>query len=943
MASAWIRRPGVVCALGVLLAGLVVYSMTLAPTLCFWDCGEFISTAHTLGVPHQPGTPLHVILGRCFDILLGWLLSTAVACNFMSAVFGALGVMMTYLVIADIARRADPDSGWLAHVGGLVGALFLLFSDTYWNNSIETEVYGLAGFMVALLTWLGLRWYDVRDSKQGVGILYLVFYLLALGVGFHLGELLVYPGIFLLVVLARQSKVAFFDLLLASGILALFLLSTMMKNDVLLIAMLVIYVVIVVLRAMGGRRFALISAGLFVLGISVHLYLLVRARHNPDINMSQPDTLGALMSVLRREQYPPINPFHRQAPLLWQFRYYYDFLVRQFWFLGDGTGLLARLSTFLGPIFLGLLGIIHGVRRARPWIWMIVAGYLINGEILTLYLNFTDHEVRERDYFYGTAFMFFAMFIGIGAAALLRYAAGPEAKTAPAAAPATAIRAGRATPAPAHAPAAASAPAPAPVAPIKASRLAWAGAGLLLLIAALPALLPRPNNQKWFEHDRSRNWIPREYGWNMLAGLDKNAILFTNGDNDTYPLWYLQEVEHFRTDVTILNLSLVNLNWYVKQWRHRDPDLPLKYTDQQIDQLEAHIYQDPKTGETQVVYVKDYIVHDVVTANHERPNPRPVFFAVTIPEENMQLYVPFLKMEGLAFRLVDQRQPSDRPGEDAERMLENMFGIYDYRATLTGDTPKRWKDFRTMAGVPPEVGPVPQPLPPGTALPADALARVDYTRLLPDFGANRTDVFRDRNQSNLLQNYPAALSRGGMAFLTRAEGTAEADTATYDHLIDHAFAASDLGARFDPAFPYIRDMQPLLLIQKGRVAEALSYLQSLHGRLGPADEEECLFQALNALASTGRRQQAVDFLEKRIAADPRDRVGYAVLFDLQFARGDTEASRATMERWRQASGQEDPQMARALEQARAGRPQPAAPGAPPVLQGSPPAPPGGAQ
>ena len=101
---------------------------TLGPTTAFWDCGEFITTSHIVGVPHQPGTPLYVLVGRVFDIVF-WAartspqpaMRTAWAVNFMSAFFSALAVMFVYLIIWELARRADPDAGWLAHVGGVVG------------------------------------------------------------------------------------------------------------------------------------------------------------------------------------------------------------------------------------------------------------------------------------------------------------------------------------------------------------------------------------------------------------------------------------------------------------------------------------------------------------------------------------------------------------------------------------------------------------------------------------------------------------------------------------------------------------------------------------------------------------------------------------------------------------------------------------------------------
>ncbi len=542
-------------------------------------------------------------------------------------------------------------------------------------------------------------------------------------------------------VASRDRRLSLPDLVIASAGLAIFLLSTMLKSSGPLLLLLVVYTVLVAARALAGRRFALIGSGLFVLGLSVHLYMLIRAGQHPAINQSQPDNFSTLMSVLRREQYPPIDPFRRQAPLWsWQFPYYYDFLLRQFSFLGDGRGALARIGIFIGPIFLGLLGIFHGLRRARPWIWMLLVGYLINADGLTLYLNFSNHEVRERDYFYSTGFMFAAMLIGLGAAALLRYAAGPEGKSA------QQLSAGKR------------------VAAVRAGLLAKIAAGLLIVIAALPLLVP--GHPKWVQHDRSRNSIPREYAWNMLAGLDRNAILFTNGDNDTFPIWYLQEVEKYRRDVTVLNLSLVNLPWYVKQMRQRDPDLPLSYTDQQIDQLEARIYENPSTGEQQIVYVRDYIVHDVLTANRKRPAPRPAFFAVTIPQENMDLYFPYLKMEGLAFRLMPDKQPGGEPGVDGERTLQNLLGVYDYRALLTGDSAARRRQFAAMVGAAPAAREAGAPV----RLAGVAEARVDLEPLVGLLGDKRRDVWRDQNTTNLLGNYPAAAVRAGYDYLLAGAG-----------------------------------------------------------------------------------------------------------------------------------------------------------------------------
>ncbi len=166
MTHKWFRRPQVLIALGVFVVSLSVYVRTLAPTISFWDCGEFITCSHIVGIPHQPGTPLYVLVGRVFDIIFGSsgldtpAMRTAWAVNFMSAVFSALAIALVYLIALDISRRADPDSGWLGHAGGVIGALFLLLSETFWNNAVEAEVYGLSAFVTALLTWLALKWYD---------------------------------------------------------------------------------------------------------------------------------------------------------------------------------------------------------------------------------------------------------------------------------------------------------------------------------------------------------------------------------------------------------------------------------------------------------------------------------------------------------------------------------------------------------------------------------------------------------------------------------------------------------------------------------------------------------------------------------------------------------------------------------------------------------------
>ena len=876
-AARWFRKPTPLISLGVFLLALTVYGLTLPSTLCFWDCGEYITTSHILGIPHQPGTPLYVLVGRCFDILLSPLMNTALAVNFMSAFFSALAVMFIYLIIRDIGRRADPDAAWLPHAGGLVGALFLLFSETYWNNAIEAEVYGLAAFMISGLTWLALRWYDISQTKQSHRLLYLVIYLLGLGVGFHLGTLLVYPGIFVLILLTGQRRLEILDLMGLSFGLGLFLLSTMINDSFVLTGGLVVLLALALVRSFSGRHFLLISSGVFLLGLSVHLFMMIRAGLDPAINQSQPDTFATLMSVLRREQYPPIDPMVRKADLWWQIQYYYNYLLDQFTFLDLGSVQANRLAVIFGPVFLGLLGIIHSVWRARPWAWMLLVNYLINADILNFYLNFSDHEVRERDYFFFAGFLFYAVFIGLGASALLRYLAGPLGRSL------RQLGAGQAPPA------------------IRVKTGVAVVAGLLILLPALPLA---PGHAKWFTHDRTENAVAREYAWNLMAGLDPDAIIFTNGDNDTFPLWYLQEVENFRRDVTVVNLALINLPWYIKQLKRTDPPLPCSYTDQAVEQMRAIRYEDPDTGRQETIYVKDYMVHNII---EQSMGQRPVFFAVTIPQENMHRYFDMLQMEGLAYRFTGKRNESGMPSVDSERMIANLFGLYQYGASLDGDDERRHEAFEQLNDID-----ITGEGHDSRQLLGEREWRLDGLSEL--IGPHREDVFFDQNAENLIGNYPAGLIRAGYDFLIAAESTPAEDDDTYHQLLAKSEAAFHLAAAFDPTFPMLTDLYPMVLITRGKADVAAQHMLRIHGRIPPEDEQTTVTQVLNSMMRYREYEAAGTWLKGVIGMEPDSPHAYRNLFDVYRLSGDVLGCREVITDWIARFGTPDPDMERLLQE-----------------------------
>ncbi len=898
MNEKWYRRPQVLIAAGVFVLTLAVYMITLNPTTPFWDAGEFITTSHIVGVPHQPGTPLYVLMGRVFDIIFGQAdittasMGTAWAVNFMSALFSALAVMFVYLIIWELARRSDPDSGPLAHIGGVVGAFFLAFSETYWNNAIEAEVYGLSAFMMACLSWLAIRWYDSRDKEGANQLLLLMVYLLGLGVGFHLGSILVYPGIFLLVVFAGKRQLPLWDLLLMSAGLLIFLISTMQPADWLLALLLVSYLVVVAMRSVQGHHFVLIGSLLFFVGLTVHLMMMVRAGASPEpyINQTDPDTFEALMTVVRREQYPPIKTFPRQAPILWQFGYYYNYLFKQFYFLGDGIGTLTKISTVVGPIFLALVGLFQGLRRIKPLIFVPLVGYLINGEFLTLYLNFTNHEVRDRDYFYFAAFLFFAVFIGLGAAALLRYAVGGEGESAD-----QAEAAGRNW--------------RRDIPRVKPAPLALVVGGVLVVMSLLPIT---PGHAKFFEHDNSQNYIAYEYAWNILAGLDENAIVFTNGDNDTFPIWYLQQVEKFRTDVRVVNLSLINLPWYIKQLKHAPVNpLTMKRTDAEIDKLRHRIFEDPKTGERQFIMVKDYVVHDIITTNHSQVG-LPVFFAVTIPQENMARYFPKLQMEGMAYRLMTTAGPENMPVTDSQKVLENLLGVYRLGALLDGDTEARQRRYQALAGLASDSGE--QVL----GRKGQSLSAADLDTLADMLGKQRTDVYRNRNASHLLGNYPAALSRAGYEAYMDASEVAETDSVLYQERLHQALIAFEASLIVEPFNPQALDFYPLLLVQAYQDQEAKDFLSTLHGNVPEELEERTLYNSLRGFVRGGVPDVALSWITEAIDDDPNRRFYYQLQFSMYQGMGRQAEARDVMDAWAKISGEQDPDMVRGMEQLQRG-------------------------
>ena len=210
-----------------------------------------------------------------------------------------------------------------------------------------------------------------------------------------------------------------------------------------------------------------------------------------------------------------------------------------------GKGNKGHNVFYLLPLLMGIIGLLWQAYRGRRGIeqfWVVFFLFFMTGIAIVLYLNQTPLQPRERDYAYAGSFYAFAIWVGMGVAGLWRsivWLMKRSKKTGDAEKDALIDR------------------------EVSAGKPAMALAGVAALIGLLVPL--QMVSQTWDDHDRSGRYCARDFGMNYLSSIDKNGIIFTNGDNDTFPLWYLQEVEGYRTDVRVVNLSYLATDWYIAQ------------------------------------------------------------------------------------------------------------------------------------------------------------------------------------------------------------------------------------------------------------------------------------------------------------------------------------------------------------------------------------------
>lgn len=639
---------------------LVTYALTVERTASFWDCGEFIACAFKLQVPHPPGAPFFLLIGRLFSMLaLGDLTQVAYWVNIVSVLSSAFTILFLFWTITLLGRKllgskADDELSFseilLLLGAGVVGALAYTWSDSFWFSAVEAEVYGMSSFFTAIVIWAVFKWERIEDEAAENRWLIFIAYLVGLSIGVHLLNLVTIPALALVYYFKKYEKPSFLGGVVSfvAGLVVLGIINSGIipglpsiagKFEIFFVNSLglpfksgVIFFIILVLGALvwgiiysEKKKKAVLNVGLlslaFVLiGYACYLMVLVRANYNPPINENNPNDVLSFVSYLKREQYGsrpllygptfvsrPVSqkrgePMYRQQDgkyVIYDYKPEYEYepgasillprmystqgnhvqLYRQmtglaegqkptlgdnlafmfsyqighmYWryflwnFVGresdqEGAGNLlpwdvakkypsviatnkAHDNFFMLPFVLGLLGIVIQYFRRNRDLLILGLLFILTGVALVVYLNSPPTEPRERDYIYVGSFYIFCIWIGFG---VLSIADG-------------------------------------------LSKVLKNGTTRAVAASVIGLAVPVMMGAKgWDNHDRSNRYHSVDFAKNLLNSCAPNAILFTGGDNDTFPLWYVQEVEGFRTDVRVCNLSLLGTDWYISQMKRK--------------------------------------------------------------------------------------------------------------------------------------------------------------------------------------------------------------------------------------------------------------------------------------------------------------------------------------------------------------------------------------
>ncbi len=692
---------------GVFAIATLVYLLTMEPTVSWWDCGEYISTAYKLQVGHPPGAPMFQLIGRFFTLFaFGDVTKVALMINIMSCLCSGFTILFLFWTISMLAQKIwmkdgdnSPKYNQIAVLAAsAIGALAFTFTDSFWFNAVEGEVYAMSSFFTAITFWAILKWEKVSDEPNHYRWLILIAYLIGLSIGVHLLNLLAIPAI-VYVVYFKKYKFSWKGFIY-SGILSFLLVgfiyvilipaivSLAGKFELFFVNSLgmpfnfgtIFYFIVIIALIIWGLWYttkknkpvlnaSILSFMFILIGYSSFFMLVIRANANTPINENEPKDAVSMLSYLKREQYgsrPLIYGAYYTAkpydmtegtpiyykdlkkkkyveiaktpgeyvyddnvqtifPRMWNgskktfvstyeryidkskmrvttqqrsngttervmvptfgqnLRFFIDYQCGwMFWryfmwnFVGrqndiEGQGEIKHGNWVSGigfidnprlgnqkdlprtmqnpghteyyflPLILGIVGLLYQLKRDPKNCWVVFLLFFMTGIAIIIDLNQTPYQPRERDYSYAGAFYAFAIWMGFGVLGIIE---GLKKV-------------------------------------VKNQRVAlWVATAACLVVPVLMAA------QGWKAHDRSGKTSALDWGKNYLMALPENAVIFTRGDNDTFPLWYVQEVEGYRTDVRVCNFMLSSGYWYVHQMGRKiynSEKMPLSLTPAQYD------------------------------------------------------------------------------------------------------------------------------------------------------------------------------------------------------------------------------------------------------------------------------------------------------------------------------------------------------------------------
>lgn len=553
MDDATAKRPPYLMALGVVIGTLALYILTLAPTTQFWDTSEYIAAAKVLGIPHPPGNPLFTMMAHVWG-MIPLMSAYAARINLFAATTSAVAAGCWFLVGERWLRDIVPVL-WPRRLAALAGAVVAATTFTVWNQSVVNEkVYTLSLLSIALILWLIVRWDDQPAGEAHDHHLLGIVYLLALTSTNHMMGVLVGPVVVVLLFPPLMTTRApteagrlseWGQWLAFSAVFAVIVSTGLESFKVLYVALGIFAAVLVFTFQTKNWKFALTALGVAALGLSVYIFLPIRAHHFPPINEGEPTTWTALQDVLTRAQYGKPSIAERQASFLAQLGMWGQYFGWQW-----AHDLRQSFQAGLAVIFaaLGVTGAVRHWRANRRHAIAMTTLMVTLTLLLIFYLNFKygfswdpskplcsdvptpgciPREVRERDYFFICSFALWGIWVGMGLATVMEWLQdGLRVRE-----------------------------------PVDQRR--WLIATPVLLIALIPLIGNR------LTASRHGETLARDFAVDLLQSVEPYGFLVTAGDNDTFPLWYAQEVEHVRQDVTVVNLSLANTDWYLRQLQRR--------------------------------------------------------------------------------------------------------------------------------------------------------------------------------------------------------------------------------------------------------------------------------------------------------------------------------------------------------------------------------------